>query len=126
MTKITKKYKRLWVLFLVVSVLCNLGPAAAYVIMGLCSATLVAEKIALSMTVLIVLMMSAVALVSKATMKSRLWVLLIGLYLCLDHFITPLLIIGICQIVDEWVAAPLTRHYRNKYTINHEIDKRGV
>lgn len=122
----TKKYHILWILFLTVSILLNVGPLAVYSIMALASGALVYQKVALCMTVFVVLIMTAIAFLNKTTMKSRVWVIIIGLYFCLDYFIAPLLIIGICQIVDEWIASPVSKHYKNKYTINHEIDKRGA
>lgn len=122
----TKKYHRIWLVFAILSILLNVGPLAAYSIIALAEASLVIEKVALSMTVLVVLIMTAVAFLNKTTMKSRVFVIIIGLYLCLDHFITPLIVISVCQIVDEWLASPVSKHYRNKYRINREIDKRGV
>ena len=122
----TKKYHRIWLVFAILSILLNVGPLAAYSIIALAGASLVIEKVALSMTVLVVLIMTAVAFLNKTTMKSRVFVIIIGLYLCLDHFITPLLIISACQIVDEWIASPISKHYKNKFRINKEIDKRGV
>lgn len=122
----TKKYHRIWLVFAILSILLNVGPLAAYSIIALAGASLVIEKVALSMTVLVVLIMTAVAFLNKTTMKSRVFVIIIGLYLCLDHFITPLLIISACQIVDEWIASPISHHYRDKFRINKEIDKRGV
>ena len=125
-TKTTKQAKGLFILFMAMSILCNVAPLAAYTIAAYCAGALVAEKVMLTTTVFIVLIMTAVAFINKTAMKSRIWILLLGLYMCLDNFITPLLIIGICQIVDEWIATPLQRHFRNKYTINKEMDKRGA
>lgn len=122
----TKKYHRIWLVFAILSLLLNVGPLAAYSIIALAGASLVIEKVTLSMTVLVVLIMTAIAFLNKTTMKSRVFVIIIGLYLCLDHFITPLLVISACQIVDEWIASPISKHYKNKFNINKEIDKRGV
>lgn len=121
----TKKYRTLFVLFAVVSVLLNIGPLAAYSIMAICGAGLFYQKFALVASVFIVLLMSLVAWANHITMRSRIWVVLIGLYFCLNHIATPLLVIGITQIVDEVVISPLRDRYHNKYTINREIDSRG-
>ena len=125
MTPRTKKYRTLFILFAVVSVLLKVGPLAAYGIMAVCGAGLFYQKFALVASVFIVLLMSLVAWANHITMRSRVWVVLIGLYFCLNHIVTPLLVIGITQIVDEVIVSPLRGHYHNKYTINREIDYRG-
>lgn len=126
MTPITKKYRLIAAILLIASILLNVAPLGYYTIDALLSADLVAEKVKLCMTVFVVLIMSIVSWVNKTTSRSKVWVIIIGLYLCLDHFLTPLLLIGITQIADEWIVSPLHRSARNKYTINKQIDKRGV
>ena len=120
----TQRYRRLYWLFAITSLLFNIGPLAAYSIMGLVGAELVVEKVALATTIFIVLILSAVAFVNKTTMRSRVWVILLGLYACLDHMLTPLLVIAITQIVDEWFISPAAKSFHNKFVINKQIDKR--
>lgn len=120
----TKKTKLAATLFTIASVLLNIGPLAAYIVIALVNCTLTYQKVALTMTVFVVLIMTAVSLINKVAMKSRLWVILLGIYLCLEFILTPLLIIAICQVVDELIVAPLAQHYRNRYKINKEIDLR--
>ena len=120
----TKKYKTLSILFLVFSLLLNLVPIIVYSIEALGSNGVIVEKVTFCLTVFVVLILSAVAWINKTTMKSRVWIIMLGLYVCLDHFIGPLLIIGITQILDEWIASPLRKHYKNKYVINKELDNR--
>lgn len=126
MTQTTKKYRIIAAILFVVCLLLNVGPLATYTIMGFAQSNLVVEKVALTATVFIVLIMTVYNLVTKVALRSRVWVLVLGLYFCLDAFLTPLLIIAVCQVLDELVFSPLRRHYRNKYTINREIDKRGI
>lgn len=120
----TKKYRRLFWLFTILSLLLNIAAPAYYIFDGLLGDGIIAEKVALSASVFIVIMLSAVAYVNKTTMRSRIWILLLGLYVCLDTILTPLLIIAITQILDEWIINPLAKSYRNKLTINKQIDKR--
>lgn len=126
MTPITKKYRIIAVLLLIISILFNVAPLAAYTITGLVEADLTTEKVALTSTIFVVAILSVVAWVNKTTMRSRVWIVMLGLYFCLDSFITPLLIIAITQILDEWIISPLHKYYRNKYRINKEMDHRGV
>lgn len=111
-------------IFSFINFLLNVAPLAAYTIIALCSGSLLVEKFALCSTVMVVAIMSVVAWANKIVLRSRVWILLLGLYFCLDYFITPLLIIAACQVLSEIVAAPLARHYRNRATINKEIDLR--
>lgn len=123
---ITKKYHIVAVILLVLSILLNVTPLAAYTIIGLTSASLVVEKVALTSTIFVVLIMSVVAWINKITMRSRIWLIMLALYFCLDTIITPLLIIAVTQIIDEIIVCPLRKKYQNRYIINKEIDKRGV
>lgn len=120
----TKKYRRLFWLFTILSLLLNIAAPAYYILDGLLGDGIIVEKVALSASVFIVILLSAVAYVNKTTMRSRIWILLLGLYVCLDTILTPLLIIAITQILDEWIISPLAKSYRNKLTINKQIDKR--
>lgn len=124
MTSTTKKYRRLAALLLIVSILLNVAPIAAYTIIGFVEADLIVEKVALTTTIFIVVIMTLIAIVNKTTLRSRIWVIMLGLYICLDMFITPLIIIAVCQILDEWFAHPIYKSCRNRYIINKEIDKR--
>lgn len=124
MTDLTKKYKKCWLVFLITSFLFNVGPLAFYSGKALLSEGLTHQKVALTMTVLVVLILTLISVVNKTTMRSKVWVLLIGLYFVLDHFVEPLLIIAITQVLDEWFISPLKNKYRDKYVINREIDKR--
>lgn len=124
MTSRTKKYRCWAAILLIISILLNVAPIAAYTIIGFVQADLIVEKVALTSTIFIVGIMSLVALVNKTTMRSRIWVILLGLYMCLDSFITPLIIIAITQILDEWFVSPIHKSCRNRYIINKEIDKR--
>jgi len=120
----TKQYRLIyWTLF-ITSILLNVGPLAAYSIKAGYESNLIHEKIVLVMTILIILIMTGVSLINKVAMRSRLWVILIGVYVCIDYIMTPLIIIAVCQIVDEVIITPLKHSYKNKLEINKQIDKR--
>lgn len=122
----TKKYRfRYWILF-AISLAMNILPIGVYVVKAILESSLVHEKLALSMTVMVVIILSIVSLVNKVALRSRLWILLIGIYICLDNIINPLIIFAGCQIVDELIVTPLKNHYKTRLTISKEIDKRGV
>lgn len=120
----TKKYRAwTWVLG-IVSILLNICPLAVYTLDALIHADLVNEKVGLCCTVFIVLILSIIAWINKTTMRSRVWVIMLGLYFCLDSFVVPLIIIACTQILDEWVISPVYKYCKSKYSIHKEIDKR--
>jgi hypothetical protein len=120
----TKKYRTLFWVFFAISVLLNIGPLCGYTIKALIEADLTHEKVALCLTVVVVLIMSAICLINKVALKSRLWIILIGLYMCLDYILTPLIIIACCQVLDELLISPLKSMFKTKLTIHKELDKR--
>jgi hypothetical protein len=126
LSPLTKKSRAwYWVLW-IFSLLLNIGPLCGYAVMGFIQADLTTEKVALTSTILIVFILSAISWMNKTTMRSKIWVIMIGLYFCINHIEEPLFVIGITQIVDEWFIAPLAASFKQKYTINRVIDKRGI
>lgn len=124
MTDRTKKFRKLYHLFFILSFLLNLGPLGFYAGKALLNEGLTHQKIALTMTLFVVLIMTLISFINKVTLRSKTWILLIGLYFVLDHFVTPLLIIAVTQVVDEWFVCPLKKSFHEKYIINKEMDKR--
>lgn len=122
----TKRYKRIYTLFNILSIAAAVVPVIYFSVKAYLSSDLVYEKIALSSTIVIVLIMTLVNLVSKVALRSRLWILLIGLYIALHEILTIIVVIGCCQVVDELIFTPLKSRYKSKYSINKEIDKREI
>lgn len=122
----TKKYRILRWVFMISSILLNIGPLMFYTIQALCQSNLTYEKVSLCLTVFIVLILSAICLINKVALKSRLWIILIGLYICLDSIMVPIIVIACCQVLDELIFAPLSKHYKTKLLISKELDKRSI
>lgn len=120
----TQKYKLLKNLFLCISILLTIGPGFVFLCMAYNNDTAIVNKVTLSMLLLVVAIMTIIAISQKIVLRSRLWILLIGLWMCLDHFIVPLIVIGICQIFDELIISPLYNYYKNIYRTNKVIDER--
>ena len=120
----TKKLKVKAAILGVLRVLLNIGPLVFYTILSLIQSDGIGTKITLGCTVTLVLIFSAVAWLNKIALRSRLWILLIGFWLCLDTFLPALIVIATCQVLDELVFTPLHKHYKNRVVINKEIDRR--
>lgn len=125
-SKTTRGYEFWAFLFGLLSFLTLVGPFAYYGIAALAGSALAYEKVALAGSVLVVGIMTLVSLVNNIALRSRIWIVLFALYICLDSFIVPLFIIGACQLANELVFSPLRRHFAEKASINLEIDKRGI
>ena len=123
-TKYTKRVIIAAVLLTILSFTLCFGPCIYYVGAGLLSGAVVAKKVALTMTIFFSFVMSMICVLRKTAFRSSLWIVCIGLWLCLDSIIPMLIITAICQTTDELIIAPLARHFRNKAHISKEIDKR--
>ena len=120
----TKKLKAKYIAATILSFLLNVCPLLVFTIIAFISGTAIVHKVTLSMTLLIVLIFTAITFFNKTVFRSKLWILLIGLWLCLDNILTPLIVFASCQVIDELIVTPLKNYYKNKYRINKEIDTR--
>ena len=121
----TKKLGLIGKILTLISLLLSFGPLMVYLVLSYSSA--VAEpvgKITLTAMLGVSVILSFVCLINKYTPRCRLWLILIGLYMCLDNFIGCILVLAITQCLDELVVGPLARHYRSLHRINREIDRR--
>lgn len=119
----TKKYKNNYILCRTLSILMTLVPLIVYTIKGFCEGT-TGGKITLGVFFTTALILTIINVVFKYHMRSTIWILMIGLYEAVVNIIPLLIILAMATIIDEFILSPLSRHYKTKYTINKEIDKR--
>ena len=120
----TKKYKIKLNICRLLSFTLTVLPVIIYTIMGFMDGT-IGEKVSLGICVILALIFVLINVMFKYHIRSTLWVLLIGIYLCIDNIIPLLIIMAATTIIDEFVLVPLINKYKNKYIINKEIDLRG-
>ena len=120
----TKKYKIKLNICRLLSFTLTVLPVIIYTIMGFMDGT-IGEKVSLGICVILALIFVLINIMFKYHIRSTLWVLLIGIYLCIDNIIPLLIIMAATTIIDEFVLVPLINKYKNKYIINKEIDIRG-
>ena len=120
----TKKLKRKYIIATILSFLLNVCPLLVFTIIAFISGTAIVHKVTLSMTLLIVLIFTAITFFNKTVFRSKLWILLIGLWLCLDNILTPLIVFAACLVIDDLIVTPLKNYYKNRYKINKEMDTR--
>lgn len=122
----TKKLHTWLIVLIILSFLLNVGPIAAYCVIAFVEGTVLVEKVALSMTLFVVAILSVIAWSNKLVLRSRLWILLAGLFFVLDAFAAPIIIIGVCQVLDELLVCPIKKRISTRYIVNKEMDRRGV
>lgn len=120
---ITKKYGRISILLFWLSLAVTILPVVVYAIIGFANGA-VHEKLTLGITLIVAIILAAVNVIFKFHIRSVLWIMVLGIYFCLDNIMPLLLIVAIGTIVDEFLLSPLHKLYKNKAKINREIDKR--
>ena len=120
----TKKYKIKLNICRLLSFTITVLPVIIYTIKGFMDGS-IGEKVSLGICVILALMFMLINVMFKYHIRSTLWVLLIGIYVCIDNIIPLLIIMATTTIIDEFILVPLINKYKNKYIINKEIDLRG-
>ena len=120
----TKKYKIKLNICRLLSFTLTVLPVIIYTIMGFMDGT-IGEKVSLGICVILALIFVLINVMFKYHIRSTLWVLLIGIYVCIDNIVPLLIIMAATTIIDEFVLVPLINKYKNKYIVNKEIDLRG-
>ena len=123
MSPITKKYKSHATCLRCIDILLMFGPMVIFLIMGFMDATS-SEKVVLGITTIAAVVLTVINVLMKYSLRSTVWILLLGLYYVLDTMTVLILIIAITNILDELIITPLYKSAKNKYLINKEIDKR--
>ena len=125
MSTMTNKYKKLSILTFLLSTICSLCPILIYVIKAFVDKDVQeVNKYTLGIMCSVALVITLINIVAKLHLRCIPWILLLGIYLCLKDITALLVIMAITTIVDELVLTPLHKSFKNKYTINKEIDKR--
>lgn len=123
MSRETRKYKALSILFLALSILVLVAPLAYYSIQGFIQGE-TTEKFTLGITFVIACILFVINILFKFHIRSTIWIIVIGVYFCLDNILPLILVLAVGNILDEFVFTPLHKRYKNKAIINKEIDKR--
>lgn len=124
MSATTKKYKTLSIIFSILSFLVTIGPIMYYIITGFIEADLTSEKVGLTALVMASLILVIINAVMKFNIRSTIWLIVIGVYICIDNIMPLLLMVAGGTILDEFIITPLGTMFTDKYKINKEIDAR--
>lgn len=109
-----KKYRKWkWILF-AVGVLLSYGPMLAMVIHGFIEGQ-PGQKFTLGSTVVTAAILFLLQLKTKKRLRSVFWLILIGVYVCLNNVGIYLGIITGCTLVDELIVEPLHEYCVARY-----------
>lgn len=124
MSTITKKYKRLSFIFGLLSILCTVVPVTYFTVLGFINGE-IRNKVTLGCTLMLCLVLVVINIIKKENLRSPVYIIILGIYMCLDNLLSLFLIMAITTMLDEMVFTPLHRMYKNRAIINREIDKRN-
>ena len=123
MSDVTKSLHKKTVLFHFLSILLTFLPITIWFCIAIAKSTEV-TRVTLGLSFCVAMILTLANTLLKYSIRSTIWILLIGIYACIKN-ITPLLvIIATCTVIDEFIVHPLYKYYKNRYKINKEIDKR--
>lgn len=125
MSTMTDKYKRLSIITFLLSSICSICPILIYVFKAFIDEDVQeVHKYTLGIMCSLALIVTLINIVAKLHLRCIPWILLLGIYVCLKDITTLLIIMAVTTIIDELILVPLHKSFKNKYTINKEIDKR--
>lgn len=119
----TKSIKAKMIICQCLSILLSVLPITIYVIKAFIEGG-VTQKLGISLLAIVAVVLTIINILFKYSIRSTIWILLLGVYICLENIVPLLIIIAICTILDEFLITPLYKKFRGEFTINKEIDKR--
>lgn len=122
-SKSTKKYKTLSAIFALIGFAITFGPLVYYFISGFAIAE-VAHKFILTIGLVSSLILTVINVIGKYSMRAPFFLLLLALTVVLETIKPMIILFASGTILDECFIQPMKKYFRNKYTINKEIDKR--
>lgn len=126
MTKITKDYKTKWMICRVLSILMTIGPLAYFFVKAYIDGEVgVTQKMTLGICTVVCAILTIINITIKKSLRSPIYIIIIGIYVCLDNLMLLFIVMAATTILDEFIFSPLASKFKNQYTINKEIDKRG-
>jgi len=123
-SNITKSYRKKYWTCTILSWVLTFVPLLVFVIWGFIEGT-PHRKLALGGLMVIAAILVVLNVLMKLSLRCIPWILLIGIYICLKEITVLLIVMALTTVLDELVLEPLAKSFKNKLTINKEIDKRG-
>ena len=122
----TKKSRALLWTWRLIDWLCLFAPLIVYLIIGLVNDNVTTGgKVTLVAMLFIALILTVINVIAQKHLRCPIWVLLIGLYVAMEKYLMPLVIIlAITSILDDLVFTPIIHYYYTQTVASKTIDKR--
>lgn len=123
-SNVTKKYRKIYWATTILGWFITFLPLVIFAIWGFVEGT-PHRKLALGGLIVVAGILVVINILMKLSLRCIPWILLLGIYICLKEVTVLLIIMAVTTALDELVLTPISKMYKNKLTINKEIDKRG-
>ena len=122
----TKKSRALLWTWRLIDWLCLFAPLIVYLIIGLVNNNVTTgAKVTLVAMLFIALILTVINVVAQKHLRCPIWVLLIGIYVAMEKYLMPLVIIlAITSILDDLVFTPIIHYYYTQTVASKTMDKR--
>lgn len=125
-SQFTKKSRLLLWTWRIIDWLCLFAPLLTYLIIGLANNNVTTgAKVTLVAMLFLALILTAINVIAQKHLRCPIWVLLIGLYVAMDKYLMPLIIIlAVTSVLDDLVFTPIIHYYYTQTVASKTIDKR--
>ena len=125
-SKFTKKSRTLLWIWRILDWLCLFAPLIIYVVIGLVNNKVTTgQKVTLVAMLFLAIILTMINVIAQKHLRCPIWVLLIGLYIAMNKYLMPLIIIlAITSILDDLIFTPLIHYYYTQTVASKTIDKR--
>lgn len=125
-SQFTKKSRALLWTWRIIDWLCLFAPLLIYLIIGLASNNVTTgAKVTLVAMLFLALILTVINVIAQKHLRCPIWILLIGLYVAMDKYLMPLIIIlAITSILDDLIFTPIIHYYYTQTVASKTIDKR--
>ena len=124
----TKKLKVLKIIFSLLHFIAIFGPFLYFIPYAFITGE-TTEKLGLSITLVVSIVMAIISLIiseshRQGLYKTIMWVMIIGVLICLKKIETFIFVMAALSILDELVFVKLYDYFKTTYRTNREIDRR--
>ena len=116
---------KLW-LYRILDWICLFATVLVYICIALFSGGVaVLGKVSIVATVIIALVLTVINIIAQKRLRCPIWIILIGLYVAIQQYLMPLIIIlAITSVMDDLLFTPLIHYYYTKLVASKTIDER--
>lgn len=125
-SKFTKKSRTLLWTWRALDWLCLFAPIIVYVVIGLVNDNVTTgQKVTLVAMLFLAIILTMINVIAQKHLRCPIWVLLIGLYVAMNKYLMPLIIIlAVTSILDDLVFTPIIKYYYTQTVASKTMDKR--